>query len=87
MEPYSTPVDVNRVIKFFVSGFQDYLNILRFVFFLLSLECQLDKKLLQLLVAVVYTELLKTEEMGHMTVYDKVKSIITESLINVLFSQ
>lgn len=43
-------------------GLRDYLDVLRLIFLLLGLQCQLDEKLLQLLVAVVYTELFEAEE-------------------------
>lgn len=38
-----------------------YLNTLCLIFFLLRLQCQLDKQLLQLLITVVDAELLKTK--------------------------
>lgn len=49
-------------LSHFVSGLQDYLYSLSFIFLLLSLQCELDEKLLQLFIAVVYAELFKTEE-------------------------
>lgn len=51
---------ITRLLQF-VSRSHSYLYSLSFILFLLSLQCELDEKLLQLFIAVVYTELFETD--------------------------
>lgn len=61
LQSMNSPSSVITRLLQFVSHSHSYLYSLSFILFLLSLQCELDEKLLQLFVAVVYTELFKTE--------------------------